>query len=119
MNGKFITTLAKLHYQSRYNPPIKVFDFYVAFALVCFLKSIDLRGLPWRRMFYNDKYGLTLVSECDIWEAAMESYVSRIDVRPVVGENEFNLTKKKYFRKEIEEMRTIDTLPYLEVCWSV
>ena len=112
--------LAVLHYKSGYNPPHKAFDYYVAHALVNFMKTQDFSGLPWRRLFYSDKYGLTLVSEFDIWDAAMESYVSRIDTTEEPTDSDFIKTKKDYFRREISIMRGISNLPCLKVdCLSI
>ena len=115
INGDFLTELATLHYQSRYNPPRKAFDFYSASALVRHMHLKDLHGMPRRELFYSDEYGLTLVSEKDDWEAALASYISYIDTRLGDGDSDFVRTKKEYFQREISIMQTIPHLPHLQV----
>ena len=107
--------LADAHYTSQYNPPRKAFDFYTAAALVHFMSSKDLRGLPQSRLFYSAEYGLSLVGKSETWEATLESYVSRIDTKVDPGDSDFIKTKKEYFQREISVMRTIQDLPHLLV----
>ncbi len=106
---------ATAHYCSIYNPPRKAFDFYAASALTRFMRSKDMFALPRLRLFFSGEYGLALVSREDAWESSLESYVSSIDTRVDPGDPEFVRTKKEYFQREISIMRTIDTLPSIEV----
>ena len=115
INGNFLLKLAKRHYESRYNPPRKAFDFYTAAALTRYMVSKNLPGASNRRLFFSEEYGLTLVSESDRWVTALESYVQRIDTTVTDGDSEFIKTKKEYFQREISIMRTIQYLPHLEV----
>ena len=113
--------LAEAYYTSAYNPPRKAFDFYTASALTRFMRSKDLFSLSRLRLFFSGEYGLTLVSQQETWEASLKSYVSRIDTRADPGDSDFVRTKKEYFEREISTMRTIDTLPSIEVracAWS-
>ena len=121
INGNFLLKLAKRHYESRYNPPRKAFDFYTAAALTRYMVSKNLPGASNRRLFFSEEYGLTLVSESDRWVTALESYVQRIDTTVTDGDSEFIKTKKEYFQREISIMRTIQYLPHLEVsiCKSI
>ena len=107
--------LADAHYTSQYNPPRKAFAFYAAAALVHFMKSKDLCGLPQSRLFYSAVYGLSLVSKSNTWESTLASYVSRIDTKVDPGDSDFIKTKKEYFQREISVMRTIEDLPKLAV----
>ena len=117
LNGKYISQLAKAHYESRYNPPRKAFDFYTALALTRFMNSKEgLLALPRRRLFYSDEYGMTLVSQSDTWEATIKSYIGRIDIRVQESDNDFIKTKKDYFKRKISIMQTIAHLPQLKVC---
>ena len=102
--------IARAHYESRYNPPRKAFDFYSALALGRFMKSNAERHL-----FYSHQYGLTLVGKSDTWETALESYVSRIDTVVVASDADFIKTKKEYFQREISMINTIELLPKLKV----
>ena len=94
LNGEFVCQLAKLHYESRYKPPRKAFDFYAAAALARFMMSRDLSGSIKRRLFYSGEYGLSLVSDSENWEATLNSYVSRIDTKITDEDNDFVNTKK-------------------------
>ena len=122
IDGQFIRFLAEAHYTSIYSPPRKAFDFYAAAALSRFMNvNRPFLQLPCKRLFFSGEYGLTLVSHEDAWEASLESYVSRIDTRVDPGDSEFVRTKKEYFQREISIMRTIGTLPSIEVracAWS-
>ena len=115
LDGAFVKHLADAHYTSQYNPPRKAFDFYTAAALVEFMSSKDLCGLPQSRLFYSAMYGLSLVSKSNKWEATLESYVSRIDTRVDPSDSDFIKTKKEYFQREISVMRTLEDLPKLAV----
>jgi hypothetical protein len=115
IDGDYVSKLAQRHYESRYNPPRKAFDFYSAAALVRHMQFKDLYGLPRRELFYSDEYGMTLVSESDEWEATLGSYVSRIDTKVDAGDSDFVRTKKEYFQREISIMQTIPLLPHLRV----
>ena len=116
IDGSFIKEIARAHYESRYNPPRKAFDFYSAMALGRFMKSsVIMSTLPERQLFYSDKYGLTLVSKNDMWETTLQSYVSRIDTVMVASDSDFIKTKKEYFQREISIMQTIEILPKLKV----
>ena len=116
VNGLFIGTIAKAHYESRYNPPRKAFDFYSAAALVRHMLSKDLLGLPKRQLFYNEGYGLTLVSKDDTWDLTLTSYVSHINTTPEPEDSDFIKTKKEYFQREISIVQSIPQLHKLEVC---
>ncbi len=107
--------MAEAHYTSSYNPPRKAFDFYSALALTSFMHSENLFGLPCKRLFFSEEYGLTLVSQEDTWEASLESYISSIDTQVDSGDSDFVRTKKEYFQREISIMRTFDPLPSIEV----
>ena len=74
-----------------------------------------IQSQPTRQVFYSKEYGLTLVSEAETWEEALESYVSRIDTTEEPTDSDFIKTKKDYFRREISIMRGISTLPCLKV----
>ncbi len=102
--------IAKAHYESRYNPPRKAFDFYTALALGRFMKSNAERHL-----FYSARYGLTLVSKNDTWAETLDNYVSRIDTSVIAGDSDSVKTKKEYFQREISIMQTIELLPKLKV----
>ena len=115
LNGDFLRPLAKEHYESRYNPPRKAFDFYVAAALVRFLQDKDLLKLPHRRLFYSDEYGLSFVSRANSWEDTLKRYVEQIDTTVNPADPPFIKTKKEYFQREISIMSTIEHLPSLEV----
>ena len=118
LDGVYLSELAKMHYQCRYNPPRKAFDVYSAKALSKFMESQEPRGVPGargRRLFYSQEYGISLVSRADTWDATLESYVSRIDTQPDAGDSDFVRTKKEYFQREIGVIRTIPLLPYVEV----
>ncbi len=116
LNGSFLKALAKAHYESIYDPPRKVFDFYSALALGRFMKSSELSSaLPVSQLFYSEKYGMTLVGKNDTWAETLESYVSRIDTSVVASDSDFIKTKKEYFQREISIMRIIDYLPKLKV----
>ena len=117
LNGKYISQLAKAHYECRYNPPRKAFDFYTALALTRFMNYKEsLSALPRRRLFYSDEYGMTLVSQSDTWGATIKSYVGRIDISVQESDNDFIKTKKENFKREIDIMQKIDNLPQLKVC---
>ncbi len=115
LDGDFVRKLANAHYTSQYNPPRKAFDFYAAAALVHFMTSKDLLGLPHSLLFYSGDYGLSLVGKSDTWEATLKSYVSRIDTKVDPGDSDFIKTKKEYFQREISVMSTIENLPKLTV----
>ena len=115
LNGTFISKLANYHYNSQYNPPRKAFDFYAAAALVHFITSKDLCGLPYARLFYSGQYGLSLVGKSDTWACTLESYISRIDTNVDPADSDFIKTKKEYFQREISVMRAIEDLPHLKV----
>ena len=115
IKGDFLSRIAKRHYESRYNPPRKAFDFYAAVALVRLMQKKDLHGLPGRALFFSSEYGMTLVSEGYEWNATLQSYVSRIDTKIVDGDNQFIKTKKEYFQREISIMQTLPALPHIEV----
>jgi hypothetical protein len=115
LNGNFISHLAKLHYESRYNPPRKAFDYYAAAALSRLIKSRDLHGLPLRGLFFSSEYGLTLVSEGYDWKATLDSYVSRIDTKVDPTDSDFIKTKKECFNREISIMKGMPDLPHLQV----
>ena len=114
LDGPFVSAIAKLHYESRYSPPRKAFDFYTAHALAQLIKSRDVPARL-RRLYYSADFGLTLVSGADSWDATLESYVSRIDTNVDPADSDFTKTKKEYFQREISIMRTIPHLPQLEV----
>ena len=114
LDGPFVSNLAKRHYESRYSPPRKAFDFYSAHALAQLIKSRDLPARQ-RRLFYSEEYGLTLVGGADSWDSTLESYVGRIDIKEDPADSDFIKTKKEYFQREISIMRTIPHLPQLEV----
>ena len=115
INGKYLVEIARMHYEGRYNPPRKAYDFYCATALVYYMQSKKLLGLPRRQLFYSDEYGLALVSDNVKWEATLASYQSRIDTRLDPGDSDFIKTKKEYFQREMSIMQTIPQLPRLEV----
>ena len=117
INGNFLLKLAKRHYESRYNPPRKAFDFYTATALIRLMQKKDLHGLPGRGLFYSSEFGLTLVSEGYEWKATLDSYVSRIDTKVVDGDSDFIKAKKEYFQREISIMQSITPLPHIEVIY--
>jgi hypothetical protein len=115
LNGKFISQLARSHYESQYNPPRKAFDYYAALTLVRLIQSRDLHGLPLRGMFFSGEYGMTLVSEGYDWKATLASYVSRIDTKVDPTDSDFIKTKKEYFQREISIIQSMKDLPHLEV----
>lgn len=104
-----------MHYESRYNPPHKAYDFYSALALVRFMKWSDSADLAGRRMFYCNKYGLALVSEHETWRATREAYIHGMDVKDADEDSEFIRAKKANFRIEIDAMRSIEDLPCIQV----
>ena len=117
LDGTYVSQLAKAHYESRYNPPRKAFDFYTAFALTRFMNSKEnFFALPCRRLFYSEEYGMTLVSQNDTWGATIKSYVSRIDISVQESDNDFIKTKKENFKREIDIMQKIAFVPQLKVC---
>lgn len=89
LEGEAIKQLCRAHYESSFNPPRKAFDVYTAVALVKFMvhteNSADggsqyLPGVP-KKLFYSSLYGITLVSERNKWDDALESYISKIDTQ--------------------------------------
>ena len=115
LDGTFLSRIARMHYESRYSPPRKAFDYYAARVLARLMKNRDLHGLQSRGLFYSGDFGLTLVSEGYEWKATLESYVSRIDIKEDPADSDFIKTKKEYFQREISIMRDIKHLPHIEV----
>ena len=89
LDGENIKSLCKAHYESMYSPPRKAFDVYVAVALVRFMncwenkERLSQPALPAvaKKLFYSNQYGMTLVSQCDKWDEALQTYISKIDTK--------------------------------------
>ena len=92
LDGENIKSLCKAHYESMYSPPRKAFDVYVAVALVRFMNGWEKKerlgelrqpALPAvaKKLFYSNQYGMTLVSQCDKWDEALQTYISKIDTK--------------------------------------
>lgn len=125
--GDFIQKLAYAHYEGRHNPPRKAFDYYTAAALTHYLSSMDategksvgcskmMAERRVRRLFYSDEYGLTFVSVDYTWDSTLERYISNIDTVVDPTDVPFIRTKKEYFLKEINVMKTIPLLQSLKV----
>ena len=67
-----------------------------------------------RRLFFCAEYGLTFVSVDHTWDATLERYISNIDTEVKLSDDAFTKTKKEYFLKEINIMKTIPLLPSLK-----
>ena len=102
----YIKKLAKAHYESKYNPPRKMFDVYAAAALVCFMGSGDvsvnqlLMQQPVRQLFYSDQFGITLVTDKSTWEEALNCYVSQIDTQVTTMTWKYSAISGLYFESE-------------------
>jgi hypothetical protein len=134
LGGKFLKTVALAHYNSRYNPPRKPFDFYTALALrsclieneknaigeepapfatmqkKCSQKSLMPSKGPdeenFKFIYYSNAYGITCVSRKDTWEAAQQEYMAQIGAT-LTGGDAFTISKREYFQKEMEIMKKI------------
>ena len=104
LEGHFLREVTSAHYMSRYTPPRKPFDYYIAVALTALLRESG--GPPCSEMllFYSEVYGVALVSSSKTWEATIAAYKGCIDISIKEEESEFERCKKGSFRRELEVM---------------
>jgi hypothetical protein len=77
--------------------------------------TVHLESQVPRCLFYSNVYGTTFISPHSTWEATLTAYSSAIktDIKP--ADSEFEKSKKTYFSKELEIMRTVDYVGCLQV----
>ena len=137
LQGDKLKELARVHYSSPYKPPKKPYDYYSALALTSVLNSkkqnTPVKGLrkvscspeshllvevgDARTLFHSNVYGITLLSHQTTWEATRAEYVETVGAVSLHDDNDNDKTrsKKEFFRKEVELMKTIDNLSSLSV----
>ena len=129
LTGMFLNKIATLHYTSKYNPPRKPFDYYVAFALKAHLESgsgYDFAGMQFRdgvskTLFYSNVYGTTFVCSSPDWVSARSEYMGHV-TKPMNSDDAFAKTKWEYFQKEIVIMKQQDrmgSLPAIDLRFNL
>eukprot|EP00291_Cryptomonas_curvata_P009532 CAMPEP_0172202078 /NCGR_PEP_ID=MMETSP1050-20130122/30413_1 /TAXON_ID=233186 /ORGANISM="Cryptomonas curvata, Strain CCAP979/52" /LENGTH=1356 /DNA_ID=CAMNT_0012879911 /DNA_START=122 /DNA_END=4192 /DNA_ORIENTATION=+ len=143
LEGGELKALALAHYNSPYKmkPPKKPYDYYCSLALTSVLNSEKPNEtfssvnpvLPMadkvkesfslahvcktRTLFHSNVYGITFLSHQTTWEATRAEYVETVKTASLLDgtDNDQIRSKKEYFRKEVELMKTIDHLASLTV----
>ena len=113
INSAPLFEMASLFYNSRYAPPVKAFDYYTALALTTFMDpSTDVMSYSTARLFFDDVYGLSLVSDIKYtWGDAVETYAKQVPMaaRYVGNEDAFE-----------SEMKLLSTLkPKYITVWAL
>jgi hypothetical protein len=99
-----LAAYASDYYNSRvYNPPRKPFDFYTAVALLARLAMNRFGSNEY--LFYDSKYGVTLISKKDTWTEALAEYESNIDVTLDDQLPDFEKNKRLKFVVELQTLK--------------
>jgi hypothetical protein len=106
INTGFLTQIARVYYNSAYNPPRKAFDFYTALALCRYSIGLVPTKTP-KRLFYDDTYGISLLGTRQTFADAVAEYKQHIDMLPDKDGAPFVLNKKLTFVQELNIMATI------------
>jgi hypothetical protein len=69
-----LNDMADLFYTSRYNPPVKAFDFYTALALTRFMRNSSSLPFSLSKLYFDDVYGVSLISSNASWDAVVSAY---------------------------------------------
>ena len=115
LNQRFLHSMALLYYGQSSNPPRKPFDFYTALALTTYMDDPSMLRCDTKQLFFDDKYGITLVSNQYSWSDTIEEFTRNINTTPVDGDPPFIQNKKISFINEIKVLRATDPLSYLQV----
>ena len=120
LQGTYLRSFAKVHYESIYNPPRKPFDMYTARALTMWLKSKDLNTEESlcshkRFLFYSNVFGICIVSKLETWEEVRDRYAGRIGPEPRDEDPVAVRNKKEFFLKEVEILKSITYMARLSV----
>jgi hypothetical protein len=93
----YLWKLADTYYNSVYTPPRKPFDFYTSIALTSYFYSgmsdSNVFGNG-RIMFYDAKYGITMLSKLSnniSWDSSCSEYVRLADKRNTAKRNGFKV----------------------------
>ena len=102
LNGQepILQKLANAYYNCEYTPPRRAFDFYTSVALVNRVNNVRI-GTD-AQLFFDNRYGITLVSEKTNKKEAMDEYSSMIDVKQNASDNDFIKAKKQNFILELD-----------------
>ena len=76
--SKSLAKMAELYYTSVYKPPQKPFDFYTALALTQAMSQGEELGGIEKKLFFDYKYGVTLLSFEEDWLSTVAQYESSI-----------------------------------------
>jgi hypothetical protein len=90
---------AGVFYNCKYNPPRRAFDFYTATALVARMSFLEIGSDA--NLFFDDTFGVTLVSYCMDWSETVGMYSAYIDTFSEPGDAPFIVKKKHNFSIEL------------------
>ena len=68
-----------------------------------------------KTLFYSNVYGITFISSSDSWEKTRSTFINLIEIDIKPEDSDFIQQKKKYFKKELDILQTIDYLGSLPV----
>ena len=87
---------------------------YTAVALRGVLSGGLQRPTTPMRLFYSDKWGISLLGE-STWEEAVAAYARGMDLDAAPDDSDFVRAKKESFRRELALLRGLPALPSLSV----
>jgi hypothetical protein len=112
LNYDFLKNIATIYYGSKYNPPKKPFDFYTAKLLCSVLRGEIVKKKKLNYLFYDNKYGMTFVSESNIWKIVKGFYITGLNTK-IKGLN--NGSIKNNYKNEIQLISQIEDLSFIPV----
>jgi hypothetical protein len=111
---EFNHKLANIYYNSKYNPPKKIFDYYTAIAISKFINHQTINYID-QNLYYNDVYGITIISNEILWENVLSNYISNINIIIDDSDNDFIKTKKTNYIKEFEILTKLSNIKSLKI----
>ncbi len=114
IDTEFLRNIAFTYYNSYHGPPKKVYDFYVALALVTFMKENALNSYP-GILHYDETYGICMVCETGKpWSECTETYYGLSNTTILPDDDPFIKRKKKNFSEEsifMKQYKAVQQMP--------
>ena len=98
-SDSILKSLARVYYNSKYNPPRRAFDFYTAVALVARMSALDIGEDEF--LFFDNKFGIALISGKRTWREAVADYSEHIDTSVRPNDIPFIMAKKMNLSLEL------------------
>jgi hypothetical protein len=111
---EFNHKLANIYYNSKYNPPKKIFDYYTAIAIAKFINEESINYIE-QNLHYNDVYGITIISNETVWKNTLDNYISNINIVIDDSDSDFIKMKKTNFIKEFEILTKLSDIKSLKI----